>query len=104
MPLLWKIIAWFLAVATAGVVARVLGALGMGIIVLQGVEYGFERIESLIESAFGQIGSDIYSMVILGGFDVYITLVISAHFGVWSFLAVAGSLRRLGFVPKPEGS
>lgn len=101
---IWTMIAGFLGFITVRVVARVLGAVGMGILTMNFVETGLAWLRSAVETAFGQIGSDVFGLMGLAGFDVFITLVISAYGGVISFLIVAGSIRRLGFLPPQQGA
>ncbi len=97
MPQIFAPIAAFIASIIGGTVARVLGTVGMGVLVLQGVEFGMDTLSNLIYTHFGEVGSDLFGLLGLAGFDVYIKLVISAHMGLIAFVTVAGSLKRFGF-------
>ena len=103
MPWIFARIAVFLAQITAPLVARVLGALGMGIFTLVGVQSGINTLLNSVRSNFGGVAGDIASLISLSGFNVYISLVVSAYVGIITLSALFGAFRRFGFAMSAGG-
>lgn len=103
MPAILATIAVWLAQITGPLVARVLGALGIGIFTLAGVQSGVQALISSVKSALGGVAADILSIMTIAGFDVYISLVISAYVGIITLRTVFGAFRRFGFAAQQQG-
>lgn len=88
----------FAASAIRAIVARVLGALGFGIVSYVGVTAALNQLIALIHTRLGGVTSDIFHLVGMAGFDVFLSLVISARFGMITFLFAQRGWRRLSFL------
>ena len=103
MPALFGALGVFLAKISGPLVARILGALGMGVLTVTGVQAGISNLLSSVHSAFGGITADIVSLVSLCGFDVFLSLVISAYVGIITMRTLLGGFRHLGFIGNADG-
>lgn len=101
MPALIALLGSFLASALPGIVARILAAVGMGVVSYVGVTALLNQAVSMLHSRVGGLPSDIANLLGIAGFDVFLSLVISAKFGIVSFLIAHRGLKRLTFT---EGS
>ena len=104
MGALFGAIGVFLAQVSGPLVARVLGAVGMGVLTVTGVQSGVQTLLSSVQGAFGGITADIISILSLAGFDRFISLVISAYVGVITTKVLLGGFKRLGFIADAGGS
>ena len=102
MPLLAGLLGTFFAAAIGGMVARVLGALGLGVVSYVGVSYFVNEAISMLHSQVGGLPSDIAHMLGLAGFDVYLSLVVSARFGVITFMLAHKGFKRISFLQQGE--
>lgn len=82
------------------IVARVLGAVGMGVITYYGVTTTIDRVEQWVEGAWGNIGADVAGVLAMAGFDQFITIVISAYGASIGLRLVGGAIKRIGFMPE----
>jgi hypothetical protein len=88
----------FFAMSARGILARVLGALGMGLVSYVGVTAAINYAISLLHTKLGGIPSDITNLMGMAGLDVFLSLVISARFGVIAYFVAAMGLKRLSFI------
>jgi len=51
-----------------------------------------------IKSGMGGITSDILSVITMAGFDVFLSLIISAYIGIISIRTLFGAFKRFGFM------
>lgn len=98
MPFWLQPIASFIAQIIGPTTGRVLGALGLGAISLTGVQMTLNGVITHIKNSMGGVTADILNMVSLLGFDVFLTLVISAYMGVISIRTLLGAFKRFGFM------
>jgi len=98
MPAYLAAIAVFLAQIAGPLTARILGALGIGILSITGVEVMISGVISQIKSSFGGIPGDIISIATIAGFDRFLSLVVSAYIGIVSVKALFGAYKRFGFI------
>ena len=98
MPLLAMFFGSFFAMSLRGIVARVLGTLGLGLVTYVGVTTAVNYAISLLHSKLGGIPSDITNLMGLAGLDVFLSLFISARFGVIAYFAATAGLKRLSFI------
>lgn len=100
MPLLFKAIAVFLAMIVSGVVARALASIGIGIVIYNGVDILLDKIHEYVLMHFGSVGASIAQVLGLLGFDVFVSLILSAHAAVIASRLFGGAFVRLGFVAR----
>lgn len=98
IPLLAGALGWFFAKAAVGIVARVLSALGLGVVTYAGVTFVLNQAVAQLHSEIGGVPSDVAQLMGLAGIDVFLSLVISARFGVISFWAAHKGWSRLTFL------
>ena len=98
MPAFFSAIGVFLAQIAGPLTGRILGALGIGVISITGVELAVTGVTNQIKSSFGGIPGDIISVATIAGFDTFLSLVISAYIGVISMQALLGAFKRFGFM------
>lgn len=98
MPFWLQPIASFLSLIIGPTTARVLGALGIGTISLTGVNMTLNSVVDHVKSTMGGVTADILNVATLAGFDVFISLVISAYIGVISIRTLYGAFKRFGFM------
>lgn len=99
MPLLLKPIAVFLAMILGPLVARVLAALGLGIVTYNSIEAGVGYLEGQIALLFGGVGGDILSVLRMAGFAEFMSIIFSAWVSVLAIQLVAGAVKKITFVP-----
>lgn len=104
MPAIFYPIAVFLAYITSKLVSRVLFSLGMGVLIYTGVDTAIESLKSNISSSWGGIGADIIGVAQIAGIGEAISILISAYAGVLTTQMIAGTLKKLTFVPQQEGA
>ncbi|MFT0141130.1 DUF2523 domain-containing protein [Alcanivoracaceae bacterium MT1] len=97
MPAFLAPIAIFLAQIIGPLTGRVLWALGIGVLSLTGVQSGINALLNQVKTHFGGVPGDMASLISLAGFDVFISLVISAHVGIVGIRTVYGAYKRFGF-------
>lgn len=88
----------FLAAAIGGIVARVLFSIGLGVVSYVGVTSLMDRLVSMVHSELGGITSDVLHLVGMAGFDVFLSLALSAHIGTVTFLMASTGFKRLQFM------
>ncbi|WP_323773124.1 DUF2523 family protein [Alcanivorax sp.] len=93
----------FLAAAAGGIVARVLFSLGMGVVSYVGVTSLTNQLVSTVHSKLGGVASDVIHLVGLSGFDVFLSLCLSAHIGMVAFMMASGGFKRLQFMTDQSG-
>src|SRR5699024_3684694 len=98
MPVIFKAIGVFLASAIPGIIARVLGAIGIGVISYAGVNLATNQIVSSLQSNFSNIATNLLSLLGIAGFDVFVSLVISTHVGALAFIVSMGGFKKLSFL------
>lgn len=98
LPLVAGFLGTFFAAAIGGMVARVLAALGLGVISYVGVTFVINQAVSLLHSQVGGMPSDIVNVLGMAGIDVFLSLVISARFGWITFLLAHKGVKRIGFM------
>lgn len=103
MPSIFQSIAVFLASIVSPITARVLGALGIGVITLTGVQAGITTLIDLVKDRVGGVAADLLNIMTLAGFDVFISIIISAYAGIISLQALWGGFKRLGFAASDSG-
>ena len=104
MPSIFQPIAVFLAAIISPMTARVLGALGIGIFTLSGVQAGMTALIDLVKTNVGGVASDLLSIMTIAGFDVFISIIISAYAGILSLQALWGGFKRMGFGVGDQGA
>lgn len=98
MPFWLQPIASFIASIIGPTTARVLGAIGLGTISLTGVQMTLNGVIGHIKSGMGGITADMLSVITMAGFDVFLSLIISAYMGVISIRTLFGAFKRFGFM------
>lgn len=98
LPLVGGILGTFFAMAAAGIVARVFAAIGLGVVSYVGVSYVVNEAIGLLHSQVGGLPSDITQLLGLAGFDQFLSLVVSARFGVISFMMAHHGFKRISFL------
>ncbi len=88
----------FLAQIAGGLTARVMAAIGVGVVTITGVQLTMDNITSEIQSGFSGVPADIIAVATIAGFDKFISLVISAYIGVVAVKALYGAFKRFGFM------
>ena|SRR5690606_3503566 len=97
MSNLVSILSNFFALFTGSIVGRVLAALGLGIVTLEGVEMGIDALIARAQTLFTGIGSDILALVTIAGIPRFLSIVISAYLGIITLRVLWGGFKRLGF-------
>lgn len=103
LPLLGGLLGTFFAMAAAGIVARVFAAIGLGVVSYVGVSYMVNQAIAMLHGQVGGLPSDIAQLLGLAGFDQYLSLVVSARFGVISFMLAHQGFKRISFL-RGEGA
>lgn len=103
MPALLAALGVFLARIAGPLTARILGALGLGVVSVVGVQAGVSNLLSSVHSSFGGIASDLVSIISLAGIDKYLSLVISAYVAVITMRVLLGGFKHLGFIGSSGG-
>jgi hypothetical protein len=98
MPFWLQPVAAFIASIIGPTTARVLGAIGLGTISLTGVQVTMDGVIGHIKSAMGGVTSDILAVITMAGFDVFLSLIISAYIGIISIRTLFGAFKRFGFM------
>ncbi len=87
-----------IARGVGAIVARVLAALGMGVVSYVGVQLGIEELVQQVVTNFQGIGSNLTAIAGLAGLDVLLSLVISAQVTAITLRVTMGAFRGLGSV------
>ena len=103
MPAIFAPIGVFLAYIAGKLAFRVLGALGMGVAVYTSIDSGIEALEGSIASSFSGVASDILGVASMAGLTEFVSIVFSAYSSTLLTKLVAGSFKKLAFIPQPEG-
>lgn len=98
MPAILVPIAVFLAQILKPLVARVLAAIGMGLVTYQGVTALTDQLRQAIADRFGGLAEDIAAIVGLLGIDTAMTLILSAYVAVLTINGIRNGATRLGSV------
>jgi len=98
MPIIFAAIAAFMAASIPGIVARALAAIGIGVLVYSGVQLSLDALKTHILGSFSSIGSDLAMLLGLMGFDVFVSLILSANAAVVAMKIIGGTLKKIGFV------
>ena len=88
----------FLAQIAGGLTARVMSAIGVGVVTITGVQLTMDNVTNHIQTSFGGVPGDIIAVATIAGFDKFLSLVISAYIGVVSVKALWGAFKRFGFM------
>lgn len=97
LPLLAVLGAGVIGRTLISVVGRVLFALGVGFVVMQGVQIGFQGLIDLIADHFTGLPSDFAGLIGLSGFDVFASLVLSAYAASIFLKGVGGTIKKMRF-------
>ena len=103
MPAILQAFSVWLYAKMAGLVGRVLVSLGMGYVTYHGVTELGDSLVTLLTDRF-QAASDMFAVASMAGFDVFISLIVSAHLGLIAWLAATTGFKRLSFVTGGEGN
>ncbi|MDO3383853.1 DUF2523 domain-containing protein [Gilvimarinus algae] len=98
MPSIFSPIAVFLATITGPLVARVMLALGVGVISYTGIDVALTELFDRINTSWSGIPANVIAICGLAGIDVFITLVASAYMSSITFRLVSGAIKRIGFM------
>lgn len=98
MPAILVPIAVFLAQIFKPLVARVLAALGMGLITYQGVTALTDQLRQAIGERFGGLAEDIAAIVGMLGIDTAMTIILSAYLAVLTINGIRNGATRLGSI------
>ncbi len=88
----------FFAAAIGGIVARILWSLGLGVVSYIGVTALMNQLVTLVHNQIGGITSDVLHLIGMAGFDVFLSLCLSAHIGTVSFMMASSGFKRLQFM------
>lgn len=75
---MWKLLGGLLLLLVEPILARILGALGFGLVSYTGLGFVMEQIEAAISTQVGSLASDIVGILGLLGFGQVLTLTLSA--------------------------
>ncbi len=103
MPFWLEPIASFISMIIGPTTARVLGALGLGTISLTGVQLTLNGVINHVKTAMGGVTSNILDVITMAGFDIFLSLVISAYLGVISIRTLFGAFKKFGFMDLSGG-
>lgn len=92
----------FFAAAIGGIVARVLFSIGLGVVSYVGVTALMNQLVDMVHQELGGITSDVLHVVGMAGFDVFLSLCLSAHIGTVSFLMASTGFKRMQFMQGGE--
>lgn len=101
MPLIFAPIAAFLAMVVGSVVARVLFALGLGIMMYTSIDTGLDYMERQISGSFSGVGSDMLAILRMAGFSEFMSIIFSAWSSVLAIKTVTGVFKKISFIPTP---
>ena len=93
-------VATWLTLSIPGLVARVLLALGLGVVTITGVDLAASELNNYLSTVTSGLTADVLALLNLAGFDVAINMMIAAWGTYASLLAITGALTRFG----PTGS
>ncbi|TAG01263.1 MAG: DUF2523 domain-containing protein [Betaproteobacteria bacterium] len=99
MPILAGAIAWLLALVPA-FVAKILIALGIGVISYVGVNTLLANLSSVVMGNAGSVGGDLASFMGLAQVDVCISMVLSALSIRISLITANGVISKVSFTNK----
>ncbi|EKF74203.1 hypothetical protein A11A3_09395 [Alcanivorax hongdengensis A-11-3] len=89
--------------SVAGIVARVLVSLGMGTVAYIGITDMANSLVQIVSEKFGAAADFLY-LAGMAGFDVFISLIISAHLGLIAWTLAATGFKRISFMAgNPSG-
>lgn len=97
LPLIAALGAGVIGRTLISVLGQVLFSLGVGFVVMQGVQIGFQGVVDLIAGHFSGLPSDFVGLVGLSGFDVFASLVLSAYSAAFFLKGVGGTIKRMRF-------
>ncbi|WP_421711330.1 DUF2523 family protein [Alcanivorax sp.] len=95
LPVLAGIGAFIFGRTLLSVAARLLSALGIGYLVMEGVQLGFDQIVTQVKASFNGIPSDMLSLLGLSGVDKFISIVLSAHAAGLLLKGIGGTIKSL---------
>lgn len=95
MPVYLKAIASFIAMVLPGVIARILGFLGLGLVSYVGVNAVTNKIIDVIQTNISYMPVKLLSLLGIAGVDVFISLIISTHIGGLTFYFFLGGGKKL---------
>lgn len=82
-----------LAFVLAGVVVRVVSAMGIAFIAFQGIDLLVTEIENLLSTGIASLGSTTFSLMELGGFIYMLEIVVATICGVLTIKALTATKR-----------
>jgi len=85
----------FLASIVTALVARVLFALGLGVVTYIGVSNATSELSAKIITEFGGLPADTLTMVALLGIDKAITIILSAYVIAWTLRGMKEGVKRV---------
>lgn len=98
LPLIVGALGVFAAASITGIIARALLALGMGVVTYVGVDLAMTQAVNLLQDKVGGIPADMLQLLGLGGFDVMVSLIISAKTSVIAFQLANAGFKKLSFI------
>lgn len=75
--------------------ARILSALGIGYLVMEGVQLGFDQIITQVKSSFNGVPSDMLSLLGLSGIDKFISITLSAYASALLLKGIGGTIKQM---------
>lgn len=103
LPLAAGFLGTFFVSFTGHIVARALWSVGVGVISYVGISQLMDTLVGLVHTKVGGISSNVLHIVGLAGFDVFLSLVLSANCGTVAFLMATSGLKRFGFLNNQSG-
>ncbi|WP_440996598.1 DUF2523 domain-containing protein [Arhodomonas sp. SL1] len=95
MPAILAPIAVFLAGIAGSLVARVLTALGLGLVTYVGASAAVEQLKGQISGAFGNLGANTVAIVGRLGVDEAMTIILSAWVATLAVQGITGGAKHI---------
>lgn len=99
----WKIAAW-LSLVIGPIIARVLTALGLGVVTYTGIEFALDQFKDHISNSWSGLPYNVASILGMAGFDSAMTIIISAVVSAYGILVVNGAIKKIGFTKGGGGA
>ena len=100
MPLLFKPIAIFLAMIIGSVIARILFALGLGIVTYTSINTGLDYLEQQVSGTLSGVSGDMLAVMKIAGFAEFMSIIFSAWSAVIAINMITGAVKRITFIPE----
>ena len=102
MPAILIPIGVFLASIIKPLVARVLLALGIGLVTYKGVDVMLENVVSAAQGAWDGVGANLVTIASMAGIDQVITIILSSITAAITLKLVSGAMTKIGSIPQTE--